>query len=153
MAAPALAACSQFGTEGLQLRSDTSIEIVTPIDRDEILPPIEVAWTDSDPRPGGVYVVLIDQVPMPPGEDVEWFARDDDACIPEQGCPDELWLARRGITVTEATSATIEIVPARAESREGAPYDLTVIRLDAEGRRDGEAAFSVQFRLDEGAAP
>ena len=144
-----LTGCSQFGTDGLQLRIDDSIEIDVPLDRQRVGAPVEVRWTDSAPRPGGGYLVLIDRAPMPPGDDVTWFARDDDTCVEAQGCPDELWLARRGITATAEQSASIAIVPARAESRAGAPYDLTIVRLDAEGRRDGEAAFSVQFRLDD----
>lgn len=142
-------ACSQFGTDGLQLRADDSIEIVVPQDRAEVGVPIEVSWTDAAPREGGAYLVLVDRSPMPPGEDVTWFARDDDSCVLSQGCPDDLWLARRGITVTGDRSVTIEIVPPRGESRADAPYDLTIVRLDADGTRDGESAFSVQFRLED----
>jgi hypothetical protein len=142
-------ACSQFGTEGLQLRTDDSIEIVVPADRADVAAPIAVSWTDDAPRDGGAYLVLVDRSPMPPGEDVAWFARDDDSCVASQGCPDELWLARRGITVTTERSVTIEIVPPRGESRTDAPYDLTIVRLAADGTRDGESAFSVQFRLED----
>jgi hypothetical protein len=154
VAVVSLTGCSQFAAQGLQLRTDESITIELPADRADVSAPIEVRWVDDAPRVGGSYLVLIDRAPMPPGEDVAWFARDDDTCIESQGCPDELWLARRGITVTAEPSATIEIVPARSESRDGAPYDLTVVRLDADGRRDGEGAFSVQFRLvEDEAAP
>jgi hypothetical protein len=145
-----LSACSQFGTEGIRLTVDDSIEIVAPADRSTIGAPIEVSWTDDEPRPDGAYVVLIDRSPMPPGEPVEWFARDDENCQVSAGCPDELWLARRGITVTDDTAVTIEVIPPREESREGGYVDLTVIRLDAEGNRDGEDAYTVQFRLEDG---
>lgn len=144
------AGCAEFGTDGLLLRADDSIELTAPVDGAEVSAPLQVSWTDDAPRAGGGYVVLLDRAPMPPGEDVAWFARDDDTCLPNQGCPDEVWLARRGITVTSETSVSVAILPARAESREGAPYDVTVVRLDAEGRRDGEAAFSVQVRLADG---
>ena len=145
----ATTACSQFATHGLQLRADDSIDIVVPEDRADVRPPMDVRWTDDSPRRGGGYVVLIDRSPMPPGEDVSWFARDDDSCIEAQGCPDARWLARHGVTVTTGTEASIAIVPRRSAADDRGPHELTVIRLDADGRPDGEAAFSVQFDLED----
>lgn len=147
--AVALAAsgCSQFGTDGLQLQADDSIEIVTPDDRATVDVPLEVRWTDSDPRPGGTYAVIIDRAPMPPGETVDWFARDDADCAATAGCPDEVWLARRGITVTDGTELSIAIVPPLDDDERF--HELTVVRLDGEGRRDGEGAFRAQFEVAE----
>jgi hypothetical protein len=147
--AVALAGCSQFATDGLQLRADDSIEIEVPADRSQVVAPITVRWADVAPRQGGGYAVLIDRSPMPPGEDVAWFSRDDESCIEAQGCPDATWLARHGITITAVAEATIEIVPRRSASDDRGPHELTVIRLDADGRRDGEAAFSVHFDLED----
>lgn len=141
-------ACSQFATDGLQLQHDDSIEIVVPDDRSDLAAPITIRWTDTAPRDGGRYAVLVDRSPMPPGEGVVWFARDDDTCVVAQGCPDERWLARQGITLTTRTDALIAIVPRRSSADDRGPHELTVIRLDADGRRDGEAAFSVQFDLE-----
>lgn len=142
------AGCSQFSTDGISLTTDTSVEILAPADRTSVGLPLEVRWSDDAPVPGGGYLVVIDRAPMPPGETAEWFARDDPDCAVNPGCPDELWLARRGITPSADPAVTIEIVPAREDSRPDAYYDLTVVRLDAEGRRYGEAAYHVQFRLE-----
>lgn len=149
VAASIATGCSQFAVDGLQLRSDDSIEIIEPGDRAEVSAPITVRWTDRSPREGARYVVLVDRSPMPPGESVAWFGRVDDSCVEAQGCPDELWLTRRGIIVTDETEASITIVPHRRSSDRG-PHELTVIRIDADGHRDGEAAFTVVVDLQSG---
>lgn len=145
-AATLIAGCSQFGTTGIQLRVDTSITITSPIDRSNVTVPLQVSWIDDAPTDGGSYVVLIDSAPMPPGEDVAWFARDDDECRTVPSCPDERWLARRGITVTTETSVSIEIVP--PPTRDGAAQEVTVVRLGPDGRRSDEAAFVARFEVD-----
>lgn len=109
--------------------------------------PLHVEWTDSAPRPGGSYLVLIDRSPMPPGETVRWFAKGDDDCAATPTCPDELYLARRGVTVATSTTVDIAIVPPLTGSREGTFHELTIIRLDADGRRDGETATTTQFKV------
>ena len=147
-AALAVAACSQFSAEGLLLRSDESITITSPRDRSTTSVPLIVEWTDDDPRAGGAYAVIIDRTPMPPGEPVTWFARNDENCQPTQACPDARWLAIRGVTVTDELSAMIEIVPTRGESRADGFYEITIVRLDAQGRREGEAAFAVRVRVE-----
>ncbi len=139
--------CGQFGATGLDLVVDDSIEITTPRDRATVGRPLEIAWTDADAEPGDSYAVLIDRSPMPPGEPVEWFARDDETCAVSRGCPDALWLARRGITVTDATSAVIEIVPAPDEDTAGSV--LTVVRLGPTVAATARGAASVTVDLEE----
>jgi hypothetical protein len=142
-----LTGCSQFALSGLALSADRSISITSPSDRGRVTKPLGVSWTDRAPRPGGSYVVLIDRTPMPPGETVRWFARGDADCATTPTCPNALYLARRGITVTTATSATIAIVPALGRAQARGYHELTVIRLDPDGRRDGETAATVQFKV------
>ena len=84
---------------------------------------------------------------MPPGETVRWFAKGDDDCATTPTCPDEMYLARRGVTVVTGTSVDITIVPPLTGSREGAYHELTIVRLDADGRRDGETATTTQFKV------
>lgn len=148
VAVAVLTGCGQFATDGLLLREDRSLAITTPADRAWVPLPLEVAWTDSEPRPGGSYVVLIDRAPMPPGESVRWFAKGDADCAATPSCPDTMYLARRGITVTDDTSVSIAIVPPLTGSRSGNFHVLTVVRLRADGRRDGEGAATTSFKLD-----
>lgn len=143
----ALAGCSQFGVDGLGLRADRSLSIDAPASRSQVSTPLHVEWTDTAPRPGGSYLVLIDRSPMPPGETVRWFAKGDADCATTPTCPDELYLARRGVTVSTGTSVDIAIVPPLTGSREGTFHELAIIRLDADGRRDGEAAATTQFKV------
>lgn len=142
-----LAGCSQFGVEGLGLRADRSLSITAPATRARVSTPLLVEWTDTAPRPGGSYLVLIDRSPMPPGETVRWFAKGDDDCAATPTCPDELYLARRGVAVAASTSVDITIVPPLTGSREGTFHELTIVRLDADGRRDGETAAFIQFKV------
>ena len=144
-----LAGCSQFAVDGLALRADRSISITTPESRAEVSAPLTVTWTDRTPKPGGSYLVLIDRAPMPPGETVDWFAKGDADCAATPSCPDELYLARRGITEAATTEVEIAIVPPLKNSRSGTFHELTIVRLDAEGRRDGETSATTQFELVE----
>ncbi len=143
----ALAGCSQFGVDGLGLRADRSLSIVVPAQRSRVTTPLRVEWTDTTPKPGGSYLVLIDRSPMPPGETVRWFAKGDADCATTPTCPDEMYLARRGVTVSMTTSVDISIVPALKGSRKGTFHELTIVRLDAGGRRDGETAATTQFKV------
>lgn len=141
-----LAGCSQFAVDGLGLRADRSLTITEPASRSSVTTPLHVEWTDSAPRPGGLYLVLIDRSPMPPGETVRWFAKGDADCATTPTCPDEMYLARRGVTVATTTSVDIAIVPPLKGSRKGTFHELTIVRLDAQGRRDGETAATTQFK-------
>jgi hypothetical protein len=142
-----LAGCSQFGVDGLGLRADRSLSITAPANRSRVTTPLHVEWTDTAPKPGGSYLVLIDRSPMPPGETVQWFAKGDADCATTPTCPDELYLARRGVTVATNTSVDIAIVPPLKGSRKGTFHELTIVRLDADGRRDGETADTTQFKV------
>ena len=144
-----LAGCSQFAVDGLALRADRSIAITAPADRAGVTAPLTVTWTDATPKPGGSYLVLIDRAPMPPGETVAWFAKGDPDCAASTACPDELYLARRGVTVADTTSVEIAIVPALKGERSNTFHELTIVRLDADGRRDGETSATTQFELVE----
>lgn len=148
-AAGLLAGCSQFAVDGLALRVDHSISIVEPVDRSDATAPLIVRWTDDAPEPGGSYLVLIDRAPMPPGETVRWFSKDDPDCEASSACPDDLYLARRGVTIVNTTSVEIEIVPPLKGARSNSYHEVTVVRLGPDGRRDGETSATTQFELVE----
>lgn len=149
LAAVLLAGCSQFAVDGLALRVDHSISIVEPVDRSGVVAPLIVTWIDSAPEPGGSYLVLINRDPMPPGETVRWFSKGDPDCEATSACPDEMYLARRGVTIVNTTSVEIEIVPPLKGARSNTYYEVTVVRLGPDGRRDGETSATTQFELVE----
>ena len=138
------AGCSQFSTTGLRLRNDPSIHIVSPDDGADVAAPFTVAWTDTDRPAGTRYLVVVNRVPMPPGEDLSWFARDDEICERRPGCPDADYLRLRGVLVTDATAIEIEIVPDVVGGRDTDLDEIVVVRIDAGGRRVDEASFKVR---------
>lgn len=144
-----VAGCSQFSTTGLRLRSDDSIDIVTPDDGDEVTAPFTVTWTDTDRPDGTRYLVVVNRVPMPPGDDLSWFARDDEVCERRPGCPDEEYLRLRGVLVTDTPEVEIEIVPDVVGGREADLDEIVVVRIDADGTRLDESSFVVRVDVAE----
>lgn len=157
----AIATSSACVSEGLAFRTDTRLEITSPEDRSEVTLPLTVSWTVRDfqivkpdedavaAEDAGYFAVFVDRAPQPPGESVTWVARDDPGCRPEDGCPDEEYLAVRGIYETTKTSITLNQLPqpvADATTRER--HTVTVVLLDPAGRRIGESAFAVDFTVD-----
>ncbi|MEZ5220576.1 MAG: hypothetical protein R2743_03715 [Ilumatobacteraceae bacterium] len=139
-----VAGCSQFSTTGLRLRSDDSIRIVAPGDADDVAAPFTVTWTDDGRPPGTRYLVVVNRVPMPPGHDLSWFARDDEVCERRPDCPDESYLRLRGVLVADTTSIDVEIVPDVVGGRDADLDQIVVVRIDGDGRRLDESSFVVR---------
>ncbi len=147
----------------LAFKEDERVEIVSPVDQDEVTLPFEIRWTvkgfevvgadGSDSENAGYFAVLLDESPMPPGEGLAYFARDDISCDRSAGCPDAQYFAERGIFPTSATSFEVaNIEDTRPTDRKSAPdnHELTVILLNGKGERIGESAFRVDVEVDRG---
>jgi hypothetical protein len=141
--------CSQFSTTGLRLRSDDSIEITSHEDGDEVTAPFTLAWTDTDRPDDTRYLVVVNRVPMPPGDDLSWFARDDEVCERRPGCPDEEYLRLRGVIVSDTAEARIGIVPDVVGGRETDLDEIVVVRIDGDGTRLDESSFVVRVDVAE----
>jgi hypothetical protein len=150
-------------TEGLAFRADERIEIVSPRDRSTVKLPVDLRWTvedfratgrdGSDTTDSGYFGVFLDTSPIPPGETLDYVARGDVSCRKSAGCPDERYLAERGIRTTTATSMRLETLrDNRPIDRPSAPddHEITIVLLNGQGERIGESAFKVEFRLDRG---
>lgn len=145
---------------GLSFKVDERLAIISPEDREAVTLPVTIDWEISDfnitgPDGGadaqsGYFGVYVDRAPQPPGQPMEWFAKDDETCRPDDGCPDEQYLADRGVHSTQETQFVIENLPPpptdQADRREF--HEVTVVLLDGSGRRIGESAFTVQFEVD-----
>ena len=145
-----LAGC---GFQGLDFFQDDRVEIIAPENGETVVLPVVIEWTVEDfivatpDEPGGSFVVFVDREPMRPGQSLD--ALVDDACERRDGCPDEEWFNDRGIYPTIETSVVLEAVPARRGDPGGDEvHEATIVLLDEEGRRSGEAAFSVTFEID-----
>lgn len=142
--------CQQFAASGLQLRSDETIRIVEPRERDVVTTPFELRWTDDDRPAGSSYAVVINRAPPPPGEDLGWFARDDERCTRDPACPTERDLELRGVITADEPSVEVAIVPGVLGGRDTGEDEFTIIRVGPDGRRSTEAAFTIRLDVEDG---
>jgi hypothetical protein len=123
-------ACGQY----LFQQSDR-LEIVQPKIYSTVREPLTLAWRAHDfqaPRDGS-FVVFVDRDPMPPGESLDYFARDD----------------REGIHVLDATTLSLGVLTQRVgvDPAERNHHDVTVVLVDRSGRRVGEYAGFTEFTV------
>ena len=142
-------AMSGCAINGLSFRVDERVTFTAPQDREQVTLPLTVDWDVTDFPEDGSYVAFIDRSPMPPNQTVDWFAKDDETCRPADGCPDEEYLTSRNIFPVDDTQLEIEQLPPpptdQAKRREF--HEVTVVLLDAAGKRMGESAFTIEFEV------
>lgn len=161
------AALSGCVPDGLAFRTDTRLTFVEPEDREKVTLPVTIDWdirdfdivepgADVDGEPGqeGYFAVFVDSPPMPPGKPLSWLARKDTSCRAADGCPDEEYLAARGVYTTTETELTLEQLPrTTSEQDRRERHRATIVLLDASGTRIGESAFEIAFDIDRKAQP
>jgi hypothetical protein len=139
-----LPACSRL--DGLAFREDTRVDVVTPRDRAKVTLPVTVRWASKATVPR--YGVFVDRSPMPPGKRLDWFARNDEACQGTAGCPSTEYLAERNVFSTTGRSFTVErLLDTQRDVQRREFHEVTIVLLDAGGRRMGESAWSVEFQV------
>jgi hypothetical protein len=148
---------SGCAVKGLGFREDDRVEIVSPKNHSTLTLPVTVRWRTKDFRvtgPGGTpsddagyFAVFLDRSPQPPGETVEWLAKEDQTCFRSRGCPDAEWFTNHKIFPTTASSFTIDVLPTRTKEDLRTVHEVTVVLLDASGLRIGESSFWVEFRV------
>lgn len=154
--------------EGLAFRVDDRLTFTSPKDRSTVRLPVVVDWEIRDfevvapgaaVRPGeGYFAVFVDRAPMPPRKSMRWIFRDDEDCRAADGCPNEVDLASIGIYTTTETRLVLEQIappPTRDDEEDDDDperHRVTVVLLDAAGKRLGESAFQVEFDLEREAA-
>lgn len=141
--------------DGLAFRADVPVSITFPAQRERVTLPVtvELRTTQSIVRrqaqapDRALFVVFVDQEPMPVGETIAWVARDDDGCRKTATCPDIGYLNDRAIYLTSSTRVTLETVltsPRGRQLSEGL-HRMVVVLLDDQGRRQGEPSASRDF--------
>ena len=148
LTASAAGAC---GTGGLKFRKDDRVDITAPRDRVRVVAPVDVRWTTKGlvlGEAGGPaqFAVFVDRAPIRPGQSMT--ALGDDSCRRTAGCPDEAYLAERFIYLTRKTSLTVDTLPAKSTANRTSAkdtHDVTIVLVDADGRRHGESSWSVEF--------
>ena len=151
MAAGALVLLTACGVSGLSFKQDKRVDIVRPRDRAEVRLPITVAWTvkDFSVGPGeGSFAVLIDREPPRPGKTLPWLFRGNDSCKGVEGkalCATTEFLEQRNVFQTTETSFTVrQVNKLTGNEKRRQFHEVIVVLLDAQGRRVGEGAWSVQ---------
>ena len=140
-----LALAPACGVDGLNFVQDDRVTITAPRDRAEVRLPVTIRWKAKDFD--GTYAVFVDRAPVPPGETLAWLARDDELSDQTPDCPNETWFADRDVYATSSPELTVDDLPDLVDDERRDFHEATVILLDEEGRRIGEAAFTVEFEL------
>jgi hypothetical protein len=144
LTAALLAACAVGGpgcADGLQFRHDERVRISIPPERAEVRLPVRLRWHADVPR-GTIFGVFVDRAPMAPGEGLERLAAEDELCRRALGCPDREWLERNRIHLTRRPSLTLPSLPHGGADGRSNRHELTIVLLDARGRRLGESAWT-----------
>ena len=137
---------SGCGVSGLSFFQDDRISINTPSDQAEVSAPLTVQWTvkDFSVGPGmGSFGILVDRTPPKPGKTLASMFGGGDACRSEAECGAAPFLAERNVYATSDTTLILDRLPKRTGDDRNR-HDLTIVLLDAQGRRVGEGAWTVQ---------
>lgn len=129
-------------------RDDDRLQLVRPGDRQRVALPVTLEWKGSAP----LYAVFVDRSPMPPGKDLEWLARGDDACRRSPSCPNRDWFNSHGVFLSESESVTIPAIPSspgRRERTDGG-HRFVVVPLAEGGRRASESASARTLLVEDG---
>jgi hypothetical protein len=146
--------------DGLSFVQDDRVEIIAPDGNTEVDLPVTIEWTIEDfdvTGPGtsssdrsGYFAVFVDGTPIPPGEPLDWIARDDTRCQNTPGCPDETYFSDRNVFTTTDTEFTIEHLPDQDTTSGHETHEVTVVLLDPTGHRIGESAWFVTMFYERG---
>lgn len=137
----------------LRFLPDRRLSMVAPEEEEEVRLPLEVTWTVTDfpIEDGNRFGVFVDtDIPSPDKTVRLRVCSTREELPPSPGefrgiCSDQ----REKIFFTEATSFTLECFEPRFNlgARRLNDHRVTIILLDGENRRVGEAAASVPFRV------
>src|SRR5947207_10033719 len=143
---------------GLAFVKDKRVDIVSPDSHSTVQLPVTVRWTVHDfdvtgPNGGsnpdaGYFGVFVDRAPVPPGKPLSYVAHGDQLCLATPGCPDKQYIADHQAYATTQTSFTFKHLPDLSAYQGHELHEVTVVMLDGQGQRVGEAAWYVDFTYD-----
>ncbi len=137
------AGCS---TQGLVLEQPAQLQHLRPVAFSSTAAPARGVLDGWRAAAGERYLVMIDQLPMPPGSTIRSLT--DDVCRSTPGCPDPTYLAQHQMYTTAGHSVKIDALPL------GGPLPVldlaglhvaTIVIVDRAGRRVGEEFWSTSF--------
>jgi hypothetical protein len=139
------------GVSGLSFAQDKRVDIVHPDDRKTITLPLEIEWTVKDFAVGdghGSFGVFVDRAPQPSGHSLAWPFRGDRSCKGTGAalCAQPDFLAQHSVYQTTERSFRLEQV-SRLIGSTTRQHEVTVVLLGPDGKRVGEGAWSVLFKV------
>ncbi len=146
---------------GLAFEQDQRLRFEAPSYREKVHLPFTIRWSMTDfevagPSSGsspdsGYFEVLFDTGPQPPGDGVEYFARDNRSCRVSEGCPNRHYLAQQGVYTTTNDYIEVRHLPPApgVDLARGQPdiHDVTIVLLDGAGKRIGESSWTTSFEI------
>lgn len=142
-----VAALPGCAVKGLSFVADERVTLVSPEDNATVSLPFALEWSVRDYD--GRFAVVFDRSPMRPGQPLRALVPEDDPCHAEPECPDAQWLASNDVYITDGTRLVIERLPdLRATERAKDRHDVSIVLLDADGRRLGESVFTREFIVE-----
>lgn len=147
---------SSCGVSNLAFFSDHRLRFVSPGPRALVKLPVTIRWKMRDfsvVAPGtppvssrsGYFAVFVDRAPVRPGQTVAAVA--DRACRRTPGCVNAGYLADRGVYTTTSDSLTLTEIANLNTYEKTQTHEATVVVLDSAGRRIGESAWYLDFRV------
>jgi hypothetical protein len=140
-------------TSGLAFEKDEQIRIVAPRALETVKPPFVMRWT-GHAAGASAYEVFVDRAPMAPNQSLREYAASQ--CEGTALCPADgraaldAWLAQRGIFKAGQSKLRVPFVTTRGPSTEKDTreiHEAIVVALGPDGRRLGESAWAVNFRV------
>jgi len=95
----------------------------------------------------GWFAVFVDRAPIKSGHTLADVVGDP-GCLTDPTCPDAKTLANFGVYVTHRTSVTVPLIPRLSTHERVQLHEVTVVLIDTDGRRIGEAAWYRQFKME-----
>jgi hypothetical protein len=143
--------------QGLVFVQDDRLTFHEPAARSTVTLPVSISWVMRDftvTGPGrvsgkdqGYFGVFVDRAPVRPGQRVEAVVGHDELCRHNPLCPDEKYLADHGVYSLTDTTLTLDRLPIQAPTAKDALHSATVVLLDPSGRRLGEVAWRLEFKV------
>ncbi|MBV8693107.1 MAG: hypothetical protein JO367_03730 [Actinobacteria bacterium] len=151
LAAATLLMLTGCGVSGLSFAQDKRVDIVRPDDRKTITLPLTVEWTVKNFAVGdgqGSFGVFVDRAPQPSGRSLAWPFRGDRSCKGTGAalCAKPDFLAQHSVYQTTEKTFRVEQV-SRLIGSSTRQHELTVVLLGPDGKRVGEGAWSVLFKV------
>lgn len=157
--AASVSGCGLAHLHDLSFRVDDRLHFVSPEARTTVHQPMSVSWTMRDftvaapgsapaSRDAGYFAVFVDRAPIHPGQTLKAVGHGDLVCERDPKCPDEAYLNSHYVFTTTTPHLRLPRIPDLSGDREKLQmHAITVVLLDTDGRRIGEAAWELDVRI------